>query len=44
MGDFKDLTGQYFGKWEALSYEGEGNWKCKCHCEYCGGAIRNVHR
>ena len=33
MGKFIDLTGQTFGDWEVVSYNGNSYWNCKCtHC------------
>lgn len=29
MGTFIDLTGQQFGEWEAVEYEGKSMWKCR---------------
>lgn len=29
---FKDLTGQQFGEWTVLEYEGKYMWKCQCSC------------
>lgn len=33
MGAFIDLTGQQFGNWKVLEYEGKGKWICECQCE-----------
>lgn len=30
--NWKDLTGQKFGKWTVLNYEGNSKWRCKCNC------------
>lgn len=30
--NFKDITGQRFGKLVALEYVGNSQWKCKCDC------------
>ena len=30
--NFKDITGQKFGKLIALEYNGNSQWKCKCDC------------
>lgn len=33
MGKFIDLTGQTFGDWKVVSYNGNSYWNCKCtHC------------
>lgn len=43
---FKDITGQIFGLWKVLEYEGNGMWKCQCQCEnktiqsLYGGSLR----
>ena len=43
---FKDLSGQQFGLWKVLKYEGNGMWKCECQCEnktvqsLYGGSLR----
>lgn len=29
---FKDLSGQTFGRWTALSYSGGQKWNCRCEC------------
>ena len=31
---FKDLTGQKFGEWAVLNYEGDQKFKCLCSCGY----------
>ena len=30
---FKDLTGQEFGKWKVIEFTGDGRYKCQCSCE-----------
>ena len=30
--NFKDITGQHFGKLTALEYIGNSQWKCRCEC------------
>lgn len=32
MGKFSDRTGQRFGRWLVLSFEGQGKWLCLCDC------------
>ena len=28
-----DLTGQSFGNWKVLQYEGSSYWLCECQCD-----------
>lgn len=32
MGRFRDLSGQTFGLWTAIRYEGDSKWLCRCIC------------
>lgn len=36
--NFKDITGQRFGMWTVLAYEGSKQWLCRCDC----GTTRRV--
>jgi len=37
-----DLTNERFGKWQALSYAGNGRWNCVCECG-SEKAVRGCH-
>jgi hypothetical protein len=41
---FIDLTGQHFGDWEVLEYEGKHLWKCRCSCGKIGSVASNALR
>ena len=32
MGKRIDMTGEKFGEWKVIKYEGNGKWKCECSC------------
>jgi len=37
---FKDITGQKFGEWTAIKYNGDSYWECRCSC----GTLKEVLR